>query len=135
MWGLIKYYHIWLDPKLIHAIWPILHDPCDCVVCTTIVYKLCFSGEPHRSQSCYHSVTNCIYWPFLVTNKNCSIIFYQQGYIYRIIWWYLQVFNCWRQGKYVNISKPIYLILVNILSSFIQLNDIIGRQHLHMVSF
>ena len=52
----------------------ILHIPCDCVACTSILDKTWISGIQPEKQERYKPVTKCSYWPLLGSFKNWNII-------------------------------------------------------------
>ena len=69
-----KRYHLRFYPKLGHSICAIHRIPCACVGCTSMLEKPWIYGIPSKKQACYQPVTNCIYWPFLVSYNHCNII-------------------------------------------------------------
>ena len=52
--------------------------PCDCVACASMLDKPWISGIPSDKQKRYKPVTNCTYWPVLVSFDNCNIIHLSQ---------------------------------------------------------
>ena len=64
-WGLINHYHLIFDKKLGRFICDILHIPCACVGCTSMLEKRWISGIPSKKQACYQPVTDCTYWTVL----------------------------------------------------------------------
>ena len=50
VWGLIKHYHIWLDPELSHEKYAIHHIACECVACVNMLDKLCAPDLYHVQQ-------------------------------------------------------------------------------------
>ena len=72
--GLSKHYHLRFDPKLGHFICEICRIPCDCVGCTSIMYKPWISGILSQKQARYQPVTNCTYWPVLGSYNNWNFI-------------------------------------------------------------
>ena len=67
--GFIKHYHLRFDQKIDHGICAILHIPCDCIGCTSILEKPWIYGIPSKKRSRYQPVTNCTYWPVLGSYK------------------------------------------------------------------
>ena len=61
--GLSKHYHLSFDPKIGMGICVIRRIPCDCVTCTSMLYKPWISGILPDEQARYKPVTNCTYWP------------------------------------------------------------------------
>ena len=72
--GLGKHYHLRFDPNLGHSICAIRGIPCACVTCTSIIDKHCISCIHSTKQARYQPVTNCTYWPVLVTYNNWTVI-------------------------------------------------------------
>ena len=72
--GFSKHYHLRFDQKLGRGICAILHIPCACVGCTSILDKPWIYGIPSKKRSRYQPVTNCTYWLVLVSYKNWNII-------------------------------------------------------------
>ena len=60
--GLSKHHHLRFYPKLGPGICEILHIPCACVGCTSILGKTWISGIPSKKKARYHPVTTCTYW-------------------------------------------------------------------------
>ena len=48
--GLSKHYHLSFDPKLGNSVCAILHIPCACVACTSMLEKPCISHIPSDKQ-------------------------------------------------------------------------------------
>ena len=69
-----KHTHLRFDPKLGHDIYAICRIPCACVGFTSILDKTWISGIPSKKQARYQYVTNCTYWPVLVSYNNWNII-------------------------------------------------------------
>ena len=55
--GLSKHNHLRFDPKIGNGVCEILHIPCACVACTSMIYKPQISGIPSDEQDCYKPVT------------------------------------------------------------------------------
>ena len=72
--GLSKHYHLIFDTKLGHGICPIFHIPCTCVGFTLILDKPWISGIPSKKQARHQPVTNCTYWPVILSYNNVNII-------------------------------------------------------------
>ena len=72
--GLIKHYHLLLDPKLGHCKCAIRQMTCDFISCTTILDKpRSYSVDPTKQYSC-QPVVECTYWRVLVFFNNWNII-------------------------------------------------------------
>ena len=52
----------------------ILHIPCECVACTSMLDKAWISGIPSDKKDRYKPVTKCTYWPVLGEFNNRNII-------------------------------------------------------------
>ena len=61
--GSSKHYNLCFDPKIVMGICEICCIPCDCITCTSMLYKPWISGIPTYEQARYKPVTNCTYWP------------------------------------------------------------------------
>ena len=48
--GLVKYYHLRFDTKLVHGACKICRIPCACVACTSMLDKACISVIPSNKQ-------------------------------------------------------------------------------------
>ena len=66
---------IWVFiPKIGHIICVIRRIPCTCVARESMLDKPCISGIPSKKYSCYQYVTDCSYWPVLVSFNNWNDI-------------------------------------------------------------
>ena len=74
--GVNKHDHLCFDQKLCIGVCEILHIPCSCVACTSIINKPWISGIPPDKQERYKPVTNCTYWPVLGPFINWYIILF-----------------------------------------------------------
>ena len=72
--GLGKHHHLRFDPKLDNGVYEILHIPCACVACISMLGKPWISGIPSDKKDCYKPVSNWTYWPVLGPLKNWNII-------------------------------------------------------------
>ena len=63
---MIKHYHLRFYPKLGHFICAILRILCACV--SNLIFQ-------SNKQALFQHVTNCTYWPVLVSYNNCNIIY------------------------------------------------------------
>ena len=72
--GLSKHNHLYFDPKLGNGICEIFRIPCACVGCTSMLEKPWIYGILSKKQARYQPVTNCTYWPVLVSYNNWNII-------------------------------------------------------------
>ena len=72
--GLSNHYHLRFDPKLDHGICEIWHIPCACVACTSMLGKPWIYSVSSQKQAHYQPVTNCNYFPVLVSYNNWNII-------------------------------------------------------------
>ena len=77
--GASNNYHLRFDPKLGYGVCAILHIPCACVACTSMLNKPWISGIPSYEQECYKTVTKCTYWPVLGYFDNWNIIQFSQN--------------------------------------------------------
>ena len=69
-----KHYNFSFYPKLGHGICAIRRIPCAGVGCTSIIGQPWFYGISLKKKTCYQPVTNCTYWPVLVSYNNFNII-------------------------------------------------------------
>ena len=76
--GLSKHHHLRFDPKLDNGVYEIIHIPCACVACISMLEKTWISGIPSDKQDRYKPVTNCTYWPVLGSLSNWDIILLSQ---------------------------------------------------------
>ena len=72
--SLSKNYHLRFHTKLGMGVYAIRRIPCACVACTSMLYKPWISGILSDKKERYKPVTNCTYWPVLVTFNNWNII-------------------------------------------------------------
>ena len=72
--GLGKHYYLRFDPQLGYGICEIFRIPCACVACTSMLDKPWISSIQSTKQERYQPVTNCTYWPVLVSYNNWNII-------------------------------------------------------------
>ena len=72
--GLSKHYHLCFDTKLGHGIGAICRIPFGCVGCTSILEKHWIYGITSKKKELYQPVTNCTYWPVLVSYNTWNII-------------------------------------------------------------
>ena len=71
--GLSMYYHLSFGPKLGNGVCAVLHIPCACVTCKSMLDKPLTYGIQSDKQEQYKPVTKCIYWPFLGPFNNWNI--------------------------------------------------------------
>ena len=76
--GLSNHYHSRFYSKLGNGIFSILRIPCACVAYASMLDKPWISSIPSDEQERYKPVTNCTYWPGLVSFDNCNIILFSQ---------------------------------------------------------
>ena len=69
-----KHYYLRFDPKLGHGLFAIFRIPCACVACTSTLDQPWISGIPSKKKPRYQHVTDCTYWPVLVSYNNRNII-------------------------------------------------------------
>ena len=69
-----KHHSLWFDPKIGHGICAISRTPFACVGCTSMLDKPWIYGIPSTKKARYQHVTNCTYWPVLVSYNNLNII-------------------------------------------------------------
>ena len=63
--GSSKNYHLCFDPKLGNGVYEFIRIPCDCVACTSMLYKPWIYGIPSNKQERYKPVTKFTYWKLL----------------------------------------------------------------------
>ena len=76
--GLRKHYHLRFNLKLGNGVCAIIRISCNCVACTSMIYKHWISGIPPDKQEHYKPVINCTYWLVLGTFNNWNIIQFSQ---------------------------------------------------------
>ena len=142
--GLSNHYHLRSNPKLGHVICDICRISCACVACTSILDKPWISDIPSNKQACYQYVTNCTYWPVLISFNNWNIIQMSQKVthfevfegIHHVVLGGIgdNMASFFQYGKYVSIktaytSTDVYCVIKFISESYIlQNNTQIDRQ-------